>query len=220
MEKFCKICKKSKQVSFFNKTSSGYGIYGVGCVCKDCQSIKNKIYGEKNKESIKNKRDKAYEDPEKRKSIRKYQNEYYNKHKDVLLPALLERQKKYRNKINERSRIKYNTDPNYKLKHNIKRSILKGLHGQAKKSGTLEILGCTIDDFKKYVESKWENWMNWENYGKYKKGVKDFGWDLDHIIPISTANTPEEIIKLNHYTNIQPLCSYINRYVKKDKCEF
>jgi hypothetical protein len=68
-----------------------------------------------------------------------------------------------------------------------------------------------------HIESKWKDWMNWENYGKYKKGIKNFGWDLDHIIPTSIANTPEEIIKLNHYTNIQPLCSYINRYVKRDK---
>ena len=27
---------------------------------------------------------------------------------------------------------------------------------------------------------------------------------------------PEKIIKLNHYTNFQPLCSKINRYIKRN----
>lgn len=58
--------------------------------------------------------------------------------------------------------------------------------------------------------------MNWENYGLYN-GDLFFGWDIDHIIPVSSANSEEEIIKLNHYTNLQPLCSKINRDIKKDK---
>jgi hypothetical protein len=41
-------------------------------------------------------------------------------------------------------------------------------------------------------------------------------WDLDHIIPISSAKTKEDLIKLNHYTNLQPLCSCYNRYIKRD----
>ena len=41
-------------------------------------------------------------------------------------------------------------------------------------------------------------------------------WDIDHIIPVSSAKREEEIIKLNHYTNLQPLCSKINRYIKKN----
>ena len=58
--------------------------------------------------------------------------------------------------------------------------------------------------------------MNWNNYGLWN-GELNYGWDIDHIIPISSAKTEEEIIKLNHYSNLRPLCSQINRYVKKDK---
>jgi HNH endonuclease len=57
--------------------------------------------------------------------------------------------------------------------------------------------------------------MNWENWGKYD-GKINTSWDIDHIIPISSAVTEEDILKLNHYTNLQPLCSYVNRYIKKD----
>ena len=58
--------------------------------------------------------------------------------------------------------------------------------------------------------------MNWENYGLYN-GELNYGWDIDHIIPNSSALTEDEFIKLNHYTNLQPLCSKVNRHIKRDK---
>ena len=62
--------------------------------------------------------------------------------------------------------------------------------------------------------------MNWSNHGKYKNGTFNFGWDLDHIIPICSAITEEDVIRLNHYTNFQPLCSHINRDIKREKLNF
>jgi hypothetical protein len=53
-------------------------------------------------------------------------------------------------------------------------------------------------------------------YGKYN-GELNYGWDIDHIIPLAPAETEEDVIRLNHYTNLQPLCSYTNRYIKKDQ---
>ena len=89
-------------------------------------------------------------------------------------------------------------------------------NGYTKKSRTCEILCCSFEEFQIYFESKFESWMTWENRGKYN-GELNFGWDIDHIIPISSATTEEEILKLNHYTNLQPLCSRINRDIKKNK---
>ncbi len=60
--------------------------------------------------------------------------------------------------------------------------------------------------------------MTWVNYGRYN-GELDFGWDIDHIIPISSATTEEEVLKLNHYKNLQPMCSKMNRDIKKNKYE-
>ena len=217
MVKLCRICNINKSVDDFYKTSNGGGKYGVGSTCKECQGKKNKLYRDTNKDVIKKKRDEIYQNPDDRKKVREYQNNYYQKNKDKLLPALLERQKKNREKINERNRKRYNEDPLFKLKHNIKRAILKNLNGEIKKDSTVNILGCSINEFKIYIESMWEEWMTWDNYGKYLKGSKNFGWDIDHIIPISSAKTIEEVLKLNHYTNLRPLCSYNNRYIKKDK---
>ena len=86
-----------------------------------------------------------------------------------------------------------------------------------KKSKSCEILGCSFNELKTHLESKFEPWMNWDNRGLIKNGEFNIGWDIDHIIPLSSAKTEEEIIKLNHYTNLQPLCSMINRCIKKSK---
>jgi len=61
--------------------------------------------------------------------------------------------------------------------------------------------------------------MTWENKGLYN-GNFEYGWDIDHIEPLFPDNierTKEDIIRLNHYTNFQPLCSKINRDIKKNK---
>ena len=85
-----------------------------------------------------------------------------------------------------------------------------------KSQSTQEIIGCSFEEFKSYLESKFEDWMNWENYGLFN-GEYVFGWDIDHIIPLSSADGEEDVISLCHFTNLQPLCSRVNRYEKKDK---
>ena len=114
-------------------------------------------------------------------------------------------------------RNKLATDVTYKMKIRVKDLICKTLNkrGYKKNLTTHKILGCSYDQFKVHIESKWEPWMNWGNYGTFN-GEPHSGWDYDHIIPVSSAKTKPEIIKLNHFSNIQPLCSYHNRYVKSN----
>lgn len=87
-------------------------------------------------------------------------------------------------------------------------------NGYSKKSKTHEILGCSYDEFKIHLESQFESWMTWENRGKYN-GEFNYGWDIDHIIPLASAKTEEELLKLCHYTNLRPLCSKVNRDIKR-----
>lgn len=87
-----------------------------------------------------------------------------------------------------------------------------------RRGGYDDIIGCTQQGFKDYLESKFESWMTWRNKASYLSRIKPLTtWDLDHIIPWHTATTDKEKRKLCHYTNIQPLCSYENRYVKRGK---
>ena len=88
--------------------------------------------------------------------------------------------------------------------------------GFTKKTKTVDILDCSIVEFRIYLESKFDSWMTWDNHGKYN-GELNYGWDMDHIIPMASAKNEEEVIRLNHYTNFQPLDSYENRVIKRDK---
>ena len=96
-----------------------------------------------------------------------------------------------------------------KLKTNYG-SICKSCENISRKKyySTLKILGCSFEEFKIHIESQWELWMNWDNYGVYK--INEQTWQIDHIIPISSAKTKEDIMKLNHFSNLRPLCSKEN----------
>jgi len=108
----------------------------------------------------------------------------------------------------------------YKLKANIRGLINSSirLSGYRKMSKTQSILGCTFEEFRIYLELKFEPWMNWNNYGNWNGEPKEINaaWDIDHIVPMSTAKTEEDVLILNNHTNFQPLCSYTNRYIKRN----
>ncbi len=174
--------------------------------CKQCMNSNKKEWRKNNFEKNSN-----------------YSIKYHLKNKHRIDRKLKnEQQKKYRilnkDKINLSNSIRYYNNPNVKLMCCLKSSIRNSFknNGYTKKSKTYEILGCSFEEFKNYLESKFETWMTWDNRGLYN-GTFNYGWDIDHIIPSSSANTEEELIKLNHYTNLQPLCSKVNRDIKKDK---
>jgi hypothetical protein len=146
---------------------------------------------------------------------------YYFENKEVILLQA----KKYsilnREKINNRQKTNVQNNPHLKLAKNTRRIINQFFKNNniVKECRTTVILGCPISDFKNYIEAKFEPWMNWDNYGNPKDGIYELNktWDVDHIIPVSFAKNKEEVIKLNHYTNLQPLCSYRNRWIKNNK---
>ena len=143
-----------------------------------------------------------------------YKKEWANKNPDYY-KKYSEKYKKIRNeKIKERKK----KDPIFNLRCYMNRMINNSLkkNGFIKKSRTHEILGCSYEEFKQYIESQWESWMTWENRGLYN-GQRNYGWDIDHIIPQSRAMSEDDLINLNHYKNLKPLCSYINRVIKRDK---
>jgi len=63
-----------------------------------------------------------------------------------------------------------------------------------------DVLGCSVKEFERYIESLWTEGMSWENQGYY-------GWHFDHIIPCAAfdPNDIEGIKKCFHYTNYQPM---------------
>lgn len=131
---------------------------------------------------------------------------YYENNKDVIT------EKHHAYKLN-----RYKNDPIFKLKSLVHKAIYKSLNnkGIIKSKRTQTILGCSIEEFKLHLESQFEPWMNWENQGGQSIHTPNTNWDIDHNIPISSAQTEEDILSLNHYTNLKPICSYYNRFVKR-----
>jgi hypothetical protein len=200
--KFCRVCLIEKPLSDFRNRNDSKD--GKRNDCKNCQSEHNKLYNKSNAYKITIQRKSFYDENKER--LLDIKKEYYDANKEVM---------KEKKRIYER--LKRETDPIYRFKKNVRTMIGKSLKKKSytKKSQTFKIIGCLQDDFIKYIESKWESWMNWDNYGLFN-GEPNFGWDIDHIRPMITGETEDEIIKLNHYTNLQPLCSYTNRNIKRD----
>ena len=207
MEKICIKCKVTKDISLFVKTKNS---------CKDCEREYKKNNRKNNLEYIKNKNKEYY--VSNKEDILKSSSDYYSNNKD----KKLEYQKEYaslnKEKISaykmEYQRNRRKTDPVYKLKYVVGRMIRNSLKckGLSKNKKSMDILGCTIEFFKSYIEERFVDDMSWDNYGT--------SWDIDHKIPLSTAVTEEQVLELNHYTNLQPLDSHINRNVKRDKVDF
>ena len=132
----------------------------------------------------------------------------------------LEERKTYRIEYNKKYvKQRKQSDPLFKLKCNISSFIGNSINnkGYTKSSRSTKILGCTLDEFKQHLESQFEPWMTWDNYGCKSPSGPGTTWDIDHIIPLNSAITEEDIIHLNHYTNLRPLCSYVNRFIKRGK---
>jgi len=157
--------------------------------------------------------------------ISNVKKEWYNKNKEIAKQNVLNYKKNNKEKVrnyNKKYNIKYYkyrilNDVIFRLSIRIRQSLSKSFkkNGYTKNSRTHEILGCSYVEFKLHIESQFESWMNWDNYGLYN-GELNHGWDIDHIIPCSSAKTEEDVYQLNHYTNLQPLCSYVNRVIKRN----
>jgi hypothetical protein len=227
-EKTCNICCETKNISEFSIHQTNKD--GYNNKCKNCvnsysknyrskniekELIRSKSYYENNKDKKKkyvelnkgkiSERNKKYRKENFEKRSQK-QKEYYLNNKDLI---------KQRNKEYYKKRI--SIDPLFKLKKEIQlliRDAFRRKDLSKDNQRTTNILGCSVEEFKLYLESKFESWMTWDNKGLYN-GELNYGWDIDHIIPISSAKTKEELIKLNHYTNLQPLCGKINRDIKR-----
>lgn len=121
--------------------------------------------------------------------------------------------KNNRKKLNEwraaRARERRKTDPIYALREVCRTRIRHAFDnkGMKRRSKIAATIGCTWELFKKHIEMQFQDGMTWDNRNL---------WELDHIIPLSSANTEEEIRKLSHFSNIQPLWREDNRK-KSDK---
>ena len=109
-----------------------------------------------------------------------------------------EYRKNYKPRKREQRKERRNTDPIFNLTNRMRGRLRKYLIilNISKKNKTFEIVGCSPQFLKEHLEKQFIDGMTWENRSE---------WHIDHKIPLSSAKTEEELYKLCHYTNLQPL---------------
>jgi hypothetical protein len=113
------------------------------------------------------------------------------------------RSSKRRVKVSEWNKNQYNNNPTFKLISLLRNRLYYALtdKGYHKNKKTIDVLGDSIDNVKKFIESKFEEGMTWDNHGE---------WHVDHKIPLASAQSEKEVYDLCHYSNLQPLWSFDN----------
>lgn len=215
--KKCTKCSETKPLSEYHKHS--YKKDGYQNNCKTCRREYLQEYRNKNKEKENNRKEKwAINNPNKiKKSSKKYRDnnknyfkEYRIKYEAKNKERIVLKNKKYRenNKelINEKYNKRYTNDDLFKFTVSIRARTRQAFKSKSwKKNGNTEsLIGCSFQDAIKHL-----------NNNKYGFVYGDSELDIDHIIPLSSAKTIEELSELTKYTNIQLLPSEYNRYVKK-----
>ena len=132
--------------------------------------------------------------------ISKYQKKYSDSHKDIKKGYDNQYYTNNKDKIIQRIYNKYKNDEIYRFKQHIRNTINSSFKrkGYTKKSKTFKIIGLEFSEFKKHLLKTYK-----DNYGIEWDGKEPV--HIDHIIPLATANSEEEIIELCHYTNLQLL---------------
>lgn len=163
--------------------------------CSICSENKNITEFNKNKRSIDGHKAQC------KSCTSKLQLEYRKNNPEI--------QKQYRIKnskiLNKKLKIKRNLNIEHKLRCNLRTRLWEAIKNNYKSGSAVSDLGCSIQEFKKYIESKFSDGMTWDNWGRDT-------WHLDHIKPLSKfnlSNRNEFLIAVN-YNNIQPMLAYEN----------
>jgi len=91
-------------------------------------------------------------------------------------------------------------DIQFKLTGNLRSRLNIAIKTDIKKGSAIKDLGCSVQELKQYLETKFQPDMSWDNWNLY-------GWHIDHIIPLSKFDLTnrEQFLKACHFSNLQPL---------------
>lgn len=218
--KKCCRCLKDQPFENFNKCITGkLGLYNY---CKQCNHITKKIYYQNNAAKLKaHKRLPHIREREKLLRRERYKNDSDYREKELERNRVRRRKEPAKEKIRLNYQFRKATDVQYKLKkickdrlrNAIKRLKIKLNIDIQKCAKTHELLGCSIDELKKHIESQWQKNMTWNNHG-----FGNENWHIDHIKPCSSFDLtkPDQQKACFHYTNLQPLWQ-IDNLSKGDK---
>ena len=220
MLKQCSRCGQTKKLEEFHKRAAS--IDGLCSSCKVCRSSELSSYYQKKRESIRERHfDYYYKNTEKILDQKKGYNErnrerrkardkeYLAKNKEIIRVKKRARYYKNREKIiaqkAEYFRRKWKEDHLFRLKESLRTRVYCAIRGSYKSGSAVRDLGCSIEELKRHLESKFNSRMNWKNWGTY--------WSIDHFFPLAEADLEDrvEFLAVNNWRNLQPLTVAANR---------
>lgn len=196
--KLCSKCGEEKELEEFHKDSRLQS--GRCSQCKTCKGKYDKYYRHKNKDKLKAYFREHYNANKDR--IQACNRERYRANKHLLAEYYRKYYQENRGKIREYKRKykreRWASDPMFALKERCRARTRLALNGQgfSKNATTKDFLGCNYEELVQHLESLFTDGMSWANMGH---------WHIDHIVPLASAETEEELLTLCHYTNLQPL---------------
>ena len=187
MPKQCKKCELTKSTTEFNKRSSSRD--GLDIYCKLCKTNYTNKWKLDNPEKLKQSKKLA--------DANWYQQN--KKKKKAINKKWKESNADYSRKwFREYKQKREAVDPNFKLANKLRTRLWYALNGQKPRCSFDEYTGCSLEELRLYLESKFEPGMTWENYGE---------WEIDHIVPLCQfiLTELEELKQACKYTNLQPI---------------
>lgn len=188
--KICTKCKQTKEFIEFRKQSASKD--GLINWCKSCfkEYEQTEIYKQSQKRYKKSDSHKKADRKRKRSP------------EALEMSRELKRSEPYKEQTRKRYKQRYKEDSLFRIRKTLRNRTYEAISQKSfyKNSNLSQYLGCSVEFLKQHLESQFWPEMSWNNYG--------FGedkWHIDHIVPISSANTVEELYKLCHFTNLQPL---------------
>ena len=170
--------------------------------CPSCKQVK--LHSEFGKNRARSKWDGLDSHCKQCNRIRQVERYKKNPRKDYFFD--LRHKPEYRANQNLRRRERWQIDLNFKLANNLRTRLYIAIRDSQRVGSAVEDLGCSIDEFKLYVENKFDEGMTWDNWS-------EDGWHIDHVIPLASFDLTDRNQFLNacHYTNLQPLWAVDNR---------
>jgi hypothetical protein len=128
------------------------------------------------------------------------QREYVRRARKRHRKAMNERTRRWREKNRDYGVQRARKDLDFRLRISLGARIRAALKNGYKGAGTMELIGCSIDELKSHIERQFRLGMTWETWGRH-------GWHIDHIKPLSSFDltVPAQQQAACHYTNLQPL---------------
>lgn len=202
MNKVCTKCLEERDITTFSKNKCKKD--GLQNHCKYCYAQ----YRLDNKYGIKE-YNKQYR-LDNKVMIKEYFKQYQLDNKDKIKKQKKQYELINKEKLRETKRKYYKkrrqTDPIFNLIKRLRYRtwVILRRNNFQKSKHLYDYLGCTKEELRKHIESKFTESMTWAK-------VLSAEIEIDHIISLATAISEEDVYRLCHFSNLQPLWKTENR---------